>query len=263
VRALIFNSEPTSLQREEKSERPMSFSASWKYYTACGATGVVPTILARLVSPRREIEVRSKQICHPIHLRLRSSDPLLFREIIREHSYDLQLPTKPRVIIDAGANIGLTSVWFANQYPEARIIAIEPEPDNVRMLRKNTERYPNISVIPAALWNRATTLTMDYSANSTAGWKVMEAAGNVRTVSIPEVMEMFQLRHVDLLKVDIEGAEKEVFESSSGWINSVDTIAIELHDRFKAGCAEAVFGATPNFLRQRDRGELAILEARP
>jgi FkbM family methyltransferase len=239
----------------------MSFTASWNYYTACGAKGVVPSVLARLISPAREIEVRSKEICHPIHLRLRSSDPLLFREIIRGHSYDLSLQSKPRVIVDAGANIGLASVWFANQYPKARIIAIEPEPDNVRMLRKNTRYYPNISVVAAALWDHATTLAIDYSANSTAGWKVVKAAGGVPSISIPEVMQCFNLDRIDLLKVDIEGAEKEVFEASSDWIKSVGTIAIELHDRFKHGCARAVFGATSNFCRHPDRGELTILAA--
>jgi FkbM family methyltransferase len=58
----------------------------------------------------------------------------------------------PPVIIDAGANVGLCAVFYANRFPDARIIAIEPEPSNYEMLKKNTAPYPNITTVHAALW---------------------------------------------------------------------------------------------------------------
>jgi FkbM family methyltransferase len=60
--------------------------------------------------------------------------------------------TAPEFIIDAGANIGLASVYFASRFPNARILAIEPERKNFEILVKNVERYPNVQPILGALW---------------------------------------------------------------------------------------------------------------
>ena len=72
-------------------------------------------------------------------------------------------------------------------------------------------------------------------------------------------MAEFDIKHIDLLKVDIEGAEKEVFASSAYWMSRVGAIAIELHDRFKTGCQESVDAATKEFELRRTRGETTFL----
>jgi len=60
--------------------------------------------------------------------------------------------TEPDVIVDAGANIGLASICFANKYANATIIAVEPEQSNFELLEENVAPYPNIVPVQAALW---------------------------------------------------------------------------------------------------------------
>lgn len=238
----------------------MSLATSFKYhYAAYGLRGPFLAALARLFESRRETMVIYEGFKHPMYLRVRSSDTALFTEIIKQKSYNWNPPKPPKMIVDAGANVGLASIWFANRFPESRIVAIEPDPDNYRMLRKNTVAYPQIALLNAALWGSAASLDMDYSAQSTAGWQVRESGnGKVQGVTMSEVMSMYGLDHIDLLKVDIEGSEKEVFESSTVWINRVGSILIELHDRFKPGCGKAVFSATRDFRQECDFGELSV-----
>lgn len=72
-------------------------------------------------------------------------------------------------------------------------------------------------------------------------------------------MAEFGIDYVDVLKIDIEGAEREVFKTCSPWIKKVGTIVIELHDRFVPGCTDCFREATADFPFHRERGELTIV----
>jgi len=75
---------------------------------------------------------------------------LTFEKIFLDREYDLSfLNLDPKVIIDGGSNVGYASVFFANRYPDARIISVEPEASNFRLLVKNTRSYPNVTRIRA------------------------------------------------------------------------------------------------------------------
>jgi Methyltransferase FkbM domain len=74
-------------------------------------------------------------------------------------------------------------------------------------------------------------------------------------VTVPEIMREHGLDRIDLLKVDIEGSEMEVFSHADAWIGSVDAISVELHDRFKPGCSSAFFKAVEDFPVRLERGE--------
>jgi hypothetical protein len=75
------------------------------------------------------------------------------------------------------------------------------------------------------------------------------------SISVADLMRSFDLDHIDVLKLDIEGSEKEVFEDSAEWIDRVSAIAIELHDRFKSGCSRAFYAATTGFAHEVTRDE--------
>lgn len=79
---------------------------------------------------------------HPF-LRVPSSNLFTHEAIIRNRGYQLKIHRQPQVIVDAGANIILSSLFFANQYPAAKIIAIEPRAKNFGLLQRNTALYPN------------------------------------------------------------------------------------------------------------------------
>ena len=79
--------------------------------------------------------------------------------------------------------------------------------------------------------------------------------GSVRAVTVWDIMREYALDRIDLLKLDVEGSEKEIFAVSDEWIGSVDAICLELHDRFKAGCSRNFFSAVREFPIEVWRGE--------
>lgn len=191
-------------------------------------------------------------------LRLNSTDPLVWFSVFVQEEYGASLPIEPRIIVDAGAYIGLSAIYFANRYPEAEIIALEPDPDNYRLLKRNVGAYDRIRSVRAALWFEDTELALyrrpegqwaSSIHNDGLASGCPKADRRIPAMRIETIMSRFALPQIDVLKVDIEGAEKEVFEHSSAWINRVGAIFIETHDRLRAGCSKAVVAATLGFAR--------------
>jgi FkbM family methyltransferase len=233
------------------------------YYSLFGVRGLALGAKARLLQVPIEVAVRVPGILHPVHLRLRTTDVPLCREVLLNAQYDWEVPVSPSVIVDAGANIGLASVFYANKYPAAKIIAVEPEPLNFEVLLKNTNYYSNIIPVHAALWSENEDLSIfDSGSGETAfqirTWDKTTQRGSRRRVSgltLTKLMKEFDLDYIDLLKVDIEGSEKEVFEHSSSWIGRVGIIAIELHDWLRSGCSLSVQTGAKGFEMAGQKGE--------
>ena len=225
-----------------------------EYYSQFGATGMLLLAKARMNGRQQEALIDIPDFQHPVHLRFRTTDVPTFRQVIRNAEYDWEMARTPRVIIDAGANIGLTSVFYSNKYPQAKIIAIEPEISNFQVLQKNTNPYPNIATLNAALWGRNGTINLIDPGVGQDGFVASDIGGfggqtgkAVPAFTIDKIMSDFKLTYVDILKIDIEGAEKEVFADPSAWIQKVGVIVIEFHDRMKSGCSRAVYSAVKDF----------------
>jgi FkbM family methyltransferase len=166
--------------------------------------------------------------------------------------------------VDAGAHIGIASVWFANRFPNARIIAVEPENENFELLTLNVAPYPNIEPVHAALWDTDTPLDVVDPGLGTWGFmtkRVNETSSfglhrhRVAGLTIDSLMRDYKLEHIDVLKVDIEGAEREVFRKPGAWLEQTDFIIAELHERLKVGCNRAFYRATTGFEQEWFRGE--------
>lgn len=207
-----------------------------------------------------------------LHLYVRpgTSDVTLFNDIYHG-LYEWDFAVAPDVIVEAGAYIGLSTTYLARKYPNARIIAIEPDEDNYELLVRNTAWNENISTIHAALWTESGSVSLGDPGKGDWALRVSEAdvtgevdqseLSRVPAVTIPEVMRTYQLDKIDLLKLDIEGSEKEIFETSQPWIDCVDAISVELHDRFKPGCARAFYQAIGEFpieFRHKDNDVLVL-----
>jgi tRNA G46 methylase TrmB len=104
------------------------------------------------------ISIQLKKLKHPVLLRKNTTDIPTFNEVFYWGEYAFDIPKAPETIVDCGANIGLASVYFANRFPNAKIIAIEPEQSNFEMLQKNAAPYPNITCLQYGIWNRTTHL---------------------------------------------------------------------------------------------------------
>lgn len=191
-------------------------------------------------------DIHLKPLGHSITLREGSSDLACFHAIFRQHEYASPYKMEPRLIVDAGANIGAASLYLTARYPDARIIAIEPDESNFELLVKNCASYPNIIPVQAALWFETTKLSfLDPDAEKWAMTVGNEKSGStlVDAVTIPQLMKLYGFDHIDLLKIDIEGAELELFSNAPIWLDQVDYMVIELHDRFRTGCSTAFYSA--------------------
>ncbi|MFL6588460.1 MAG: FkbM family methyltransferase [Luteimonas sp.] len=240
------------------------------HYRLFGLRGVALVARCRMKGTEDVIEVRTDGYTGSLHLRLRTSDVSVFEEVILNAEYDLpQYLGEPRFIVDAGANIGLTSIFFARRFPHARIIAIEPEGSNFELLLKNIRPYPRITPLKAALWNEDAPIRLVDPGIGKWGFQATGAAAECGTdsivpgVTMSSLLARYKAERVDILKVDIEGAEKEVFAQADDWIGRVDIVMVETHDRCKAGCSQSVDAATGSFMHRTQRGETLVLSRLP
>lgn len=197
-----------------------------------------------------------------IYVRTNTSDLNVAINSLFQKEYESIRCSNPSNIIDAGANIGTSAIFFANKYPDARIFALEPEESNFEILIKNTSQYKNIIPIKAAIWGVAAKRVIQYRFTGHWGYTVSDTHNKTKSTgqevdctTIGSLMEKYNIEKIDLLKMDIEGGEKDVLENSSDWIGSVRIITIELHDRICMGCDRAFYLSTKDFKIFEKHGE--------
>jgi len=228
-----------------------------------GLSGFNLAVKSRLTNAPVELKVKIPEIKHPFFLRLKSSDIPTYKQIFVRRDYTFNVRHEPKVIIDAGANIGLASIFFANKFPNSRIISIEPEKSNFSMLQKNVTPYPNITCLSAALWYK--NIEIDLIDPGLGKWgfqtkenetsAVSKPCHKVQGITIDKIMHDQQIDYIDILKIDIEGAEKEVFSEPSQWIDKVGSLIVELHENLKTGCNRSFYNATNDFNEEWIMGE--------
>lgn len=225
-----------------------------------------PRMLLRILSSKRTVELRLPAHQPPVLLRTGTSDVRTFEKVFVSQEYEFPYPNRePGLIIDAGANVGYASIFFANRFPRSKILAVEPESCNYELLLRNIRTYHNITALRAALWSRGVPLRIENPDDEP--WAFRVAAGpspesdTIGGVTVSDLMAIAGTSCVDILKLDIEGAEKEVFESGvDAWLDRVNVIVIELHDWLRTGCSTSFYRATSQFpFRQFICGENVIL----
>lgn len=193
-----------------------------------------------------------KKLSEPFSLRNNPYDYATFEEVLLREAYNIPLNYIPSTIIDAGANIGLTAIFFANRFSQSIIVALEPDTGNFEMLTANTKAYRNIIPVKCGLWNNDAYLEVVDEHKGNNAFIVKESGagkkGSIKAVSVTSVMDEFNWDKIDILKMDIEGSEKKVFEQGyEEWLPKVKILIIELHDRIAPGSSNAVFKALNNY----------------
>jgi FkbM family methyltransferase len=195
-----------------------------------------------------------------IIIRLGTTDVAAFEHVFINDEYGFSLARAPATIVDLGANIGASAAYFALRYPTARIFAVEPEPSNFEILSKNAKLFPQVVPIHAAVWNREGRVEVRNTGEGHWSMRATEAdtpdRGPIRATTLQTLMQEYRIMDIDLLKVDVEGAECEIFQDASAWIDRVAVICTELHDRFRPGCSAVYRAATKEFPVRWRRGEL-------
>ncbi|MEP7374238.1 MAG: FkbM family methyltransferase [Chitinophagaceae bacterium] len=183
----------------------------------------------------------------PIFLRKDTTDVAMFDQVFLHDDYKIDFSFEPKVIVDAGANVGLFSILMKNRFPEAKIICIEPNKENCEVLKKNLSPYHNVEIVNAGVWNSITKLNIFDKYNAGFSALVVEedaVDGGVDAITIDSLMQTYGLERIDILKIDIETSEKELFlENYEQWLPKIRMIIIELHDWLKPGCSRVFFEA--------------------
>jgi FkbM family methyltransferase len=165
-----------------------------------------------------------------------------YREIVMEvfenSEYHFLSSKLSPLIIDCGSHIGISVLYFKKLYPQARIIAFEPNPDNFNVLQKNIEvnDLKNITAINAALSSCQgdAFLFGEFGDNTSrsCGNSLMQEWANPGSKKIKvktEMLSHFILEKIDFLKMDIEGEENNVLTEIHNKLNLIQEMRIELH----------------------------------
>lgn len=209
----------------------------------------------------------------PVAVRLRSSDMQVFQQVFVWQQYK---PTtqlrEPKVIVDCGANVGYASSYFLEHFPTARVIALEPDPQNAEVCRRNLQPYADrVLVLQTALWGSVAPLAfVEGTRKKGDEWGIQvstvgagQSTDRVEGIDIPTLLATTGIDQIDLLKIDIEKSEAQVFSNNAdSWLHRVHNIAIELHD---STCREVFYSALDEYeFTEEQCGEVTLcLDVRP
>jgi FkbM family methyltransferase len=172
------------------------------------------------------------------HIRIGVSDESeleTIRDVFVEEDYKLGDVGDVRTVVDLGSHIGASVVWFHAVYPQARIIAVEPHPVTFRRLLRNIRDLDRIEAFNVAVTETEGTVPL-FAGEESWGSTVfprpgMHPVGEARSVTLDGLLGSLGIDEVDLLKVDIEGAEHGVLSSFAG-LRSVRTVIGEFHPQY-------------------------------
>lgn len=158
----------------------------------------------------------------PFRMRTGTSDAMFFRALANGWEfpeYEVPIQINPRTVLDLGANIGVESIILARTYPGARILAVEALPENIKFLEFNVQQFENVEVVPYGIGShtevRNFVLSDDPWNWGGGGINFSDPGVDMDALTVPvlgvsDMLERYNVRNVDLIKIDIEGGEHEV-----------------------------------------------------
>ncbi len=200
---------------------------------------------ARLHCRTSLVRVRLPGLAHPLWARPNTSDVATFEEVFVAREYDLPFADfRPQHVLDLGANIGFASVYFAARWPQARILALEPSRKNLALLTLNTRPWRRITALQGAVWTHPTRLQIANPGAAPNAYRMTETAESlsdaVAAYTVDQLIAHHGCEQIDLVKMDVEGAEAEILRHGARWLDRIRVLMIELHDRLVPGCAAAL-----------------------
>jgi FkbM family methyltransferase len=185
-----------------------------------------------LPGSQRELDVR---LDDETSLRVRANDFVLF-EVMGFGAYDVDLSPLGRVdtVLDVGANIGLATIFLAARLPDASFICAEPSARSFALLERNLRRnVPRARPVRAAVTAVPTTVVVQEGSHpgrtSVARAATAGAGASVPGITIPQLLDAAGAERADLMKLDIEGGERELLASAGDWADRVGAVLAEIH----------------------------------
>lgn len=187
------------------------------------------------------VNIKFRKLTQTIFLRTYKGDIDIFYEIFQKKIYSVPAVTQDvSVIIDLGANIGLSAIYFTALFPNSRILCVEPGEENFHFLLRNLApgiQSGNILTLKAAVMGSDGMASyvdsrMQYNGKVTNG-----DIKNTEAYSMNSLFNKYNIQSADLIKMDIEGAEKELFQNNTEWLSDVKCLIIEMHsDDIRDSC---------------------------
>lgn len=173
-------------------------------------------------------------------LRPASNDSYTFKEIFIDKVYEriTHHITRVETIIDLGANIGMASIFLQGYWPNAKLICVEPAVDNIELLKKNLQRSIDCGtcqVLLGAVWGHSGTILISplekghVNQRSCSEEQEGRRGQLVEAFTVQDIIKLSGFNNVDVLKMDVEGAEAELFRGNVDWLTSVELLAVEFH----------------------------------
>lgn len=180
------------------------------------------------------LSIHPKGIHFPIFLRGGTSDIDVFYQIFVVGEYEALRGIDASTVLDLGANVGISACWFLSAFPRAKVLCVEPDPDNCRQLQRNMLPYgTRVIVMHAAVSDRKGKCGISADSRGSGnefGRQIVVSEEGVIPVVTPTDCIGLLGEKVDLIKIDIEGAEERLFqEGAMSWIDAARNIAIEIH----------------------------------
>lgn len=223
-------------------------------------------IQRKLRSKGALVKVHVPGLNHTIFLRNKTYDIHIFYQIFVKEDLQFEYKDSVKTILDCGANIGLATLYYQKKFPQAKIISIEPEKRNYNLLIKNTEGYPNISTLENGVYGSDCGLEVVDIGEGEASYRTMGVNENQKVLqtiscrSINSLIDEFELNKVDILKMDIEGSEKEcLFSPKIEWLSKTRYFLVEIHENIYPGLKKEILKIIPPTSKIFNRGEYTII----
>lgn len=202
-----------------------------KLYVKRGIRFFIKKVRGRRKKFKRFVPSKKQFLGNTIYIHDMASYQLGVEELFVSETYDFITNNPKPYIIDCGANLGMSLIYFKKLYPEATITAFEADEYIFSFLEKNIQSFglKDVEIINKAVWNEE--CVKDFWVEGGAGGRLEseKSDGKYKSVTCTSLKPFLLERKVDFLKMDIEGAEYEVLKDCEEELNNVDNIFIEYH----------------------------------
>ncbi|MGW4531899.1 FkbM family methyltransferase [Nocardia sp. NPDC004340] len=197
----------------------------------------------------------------PIMVRRNQSDLLILWQIFLHRYYELDqvyaLDSEIDVldtVVDLGGNTGQAAAYFTARYRPRRLLTVEPITESRQVLHRNRSlsgldwivedcavsgAAGELEFAVSAFWDTCTAVPEVYELRRSRPWRLENSLARPPRIlparTVDELLDRHGLDHVDLLKVDVEGSEADIFAAPRPWMDAVDRIVLEIHDKYIDG----------------------------
>ena len=214
---------------------------------------------------RRRVKLRVPGFPRRFTVRRNGSDLSVFEQVMIDRELGGYLPEGATLVIDGGANIGLSTAFYACALPQALVVAVEPSAENCALMKENCEGLPNVEMLEAGLWPESRALRISNPGEKPWAFRcetVAEGAvGGIPGFTVGDVIDRAGRDRCDLLKLDIEGAEEQLFAvGAERWLPRVDAVLVEVHTNAAMDAIERA--CPPNAFHYTALGEKHLIRPR-